>query len=378
VSVPGLDISLPIAPAAELDWEHLVARFGWLQSLAGVPQDPVFHAEGDVWVHTRMVCESLSDNPRWQALPDSERVTVMAAALFHDIAKPATTRCEDDGRVTARGHSRRGELMARAELWRMGVPFAVREAVASMVRYHQHPFFLLERDDAARDALTISMSTRCDHLGLLAESDMRGRVCPDQARVLEAIELYREFCGELGCLQRPRSFANDLSRYEYFHKPDRDPDYAAWDEGGFEVVLMAGMPGAGKSQWIAAQRPDLPVVSLDGLRVEMGLTMDDDQGALVQRADALAREHLRAQRPFVWDATNLTRQRRSALVSLFAGYGARIRIVYVEAPERVLLAAQRSRPEAERVPARVMESLVHRWEVPDATEAHTLEIVLRD
>jgi hypothetical protein len=30
------------------------------------------------------------------------------------------------------------------------------------------------------------------------------------------------------------------------------------------------------------------------------------------------------------------------------------------------------------VPARVIDSLVQRWEVPDATEAHTLEIVLRD
>ncbi len=378
MSVPGLDIPLPNATGAPLDWEHLVSRFAWLQTLAGVPQDPVFHAEGDVWVHTRMVCEALSDNPRWKSLPEVERVTVMAAALFHDIAKPATTRCEDDGRVTARGHSRRGELMARAELWRMGVPFVVRESVAAMVRYHQHPFFLLERDDAARDALTISMATRCDHLGLLAESDIRGRVCPDQARVLDAIDLYRDYCLELGCLDAPRVFANDLSRYEYFHKPDRDPDYAAWDDGGFEVVLMSGMPGAGKSQWVRDHRPDHPVVSLDALRGALGLTMDDDQGTLVQRAEALAREHLRARRAFVWDATNLTRQRRTALVSLFAGYGARVRLVYVEAPERTLLAAQKARPEAERVPARVMQGLVHRWEVPDATEAHTLEVVLRE
>jgi putative nucleotidyltransferase with HDIG domain len=377
VSVPGLDIPLPDAPGAPLDWAHLVARFAWLQSLAGVPQDPVFHAEGDVWVHTRMVCEALSDNARWRALPDTERTTVMAAALFHDIAKPATTRCEDDGRVTARGHSRRGELMARGALWRMGVPFAVREAVAAMVRYHQHPFFLLDREDAARDALTLSMAARCDHLALLAESDMRGRVCPDQGRVLDAIDLFREYCDELGCLARPRAFANELSRYEYFHTLGRDPDYAAWDEAGFEVVLMAGLPGAGKSRWIRSHRPDWPVVSLDALRASMGRTMDDDQGAIVQAAEARAREHLRARRSFVWDATNLTRQRRAALVSLFAAYGARVRIVYVEAPEAVLRAANAARPEAERVPARVIDSLVQRWEVPDATEAHTLEIALR-
>jgi putative nucleotidyltransferase with HDIG domain len=110
-----LPIDLPTPEAPRLDWARLDATFPWLRALAGCPQDPVHHAEGDVAVHTRMVCEKMASLPAWQALPVGDRAVALAAALFHDIAKPATTRCDDDGRVTAPGHSRRGELMARRD-----------------------------------------------------------------------------------------------------------------------------------------------------------------------------------------------------------------------------------------------------------------------
>ena len=96
----ALPIELPTAEQRSLDWERLTERFAWLHGLAGCPQDPVHHAEGDVWIHTKMVCEALVALPAWQALPVGERTVVLAAGLFHDIAKPATTRCDEAGRVT--------------------------------------------------------------------------------------------------------------------------------------------------------------------------------------------------------------------------------------------------------------------------------------
>ena len=43
-----------------------------------------------------------------------------------------------------------------------------------------------------------------------------------------------------------------------------------------------------------------------------------------------AREHLRRGQPFVWNATDLTKETRRRLVGLFERYGARVRIVYLE------------------------------------------------
>jgi predicted kinase len=372
----SLPIPTPPPGRFNLDWDRLSETWTWLRDLAGCPQDPQFHGEGDVWVHTRMVCEQLTDITPWRMLPPDERGLVLAAALFHDIAKPACTRCDDDGRIRSPGHSRRGSLMAREELYRMGVPFALRESIASLVRHHQYPFYLLERPDARRAAYGVSQTTRCDHLAILAEADMRGRICEDQAKVLDAVTLFRDYCEEEGCLTTPRAFANDVSRFEYFQREDRDPDYAAWDASEFEVVLMSGLPGTGKDHWIRENRPEWPVISLDDIRDEIDAPPTGEQGPVVALAKERARELLRARRGFVWNATNLTRQRRSELVALFTNYRARVRVVYVEAPWEVLKAQNRER--ARKVPVKAIEQMLTRWEVPDAPEAPEVEWAVRD
>src|SRR5690606_33350603 len=167
----------PAPPHWTVRWDEVRAAFGWVRAMAGVPQDEVFHGEGDVETHTRMACEALASLPQWRARPRDERVRLFAAVLMHDVAKPHCTRVED-GRVTARGHSRRGDLMARRILWEMGAPIAWREHVAALIRHHQVPFWALERPDLERIAFRVSLLARNDDLVLLASADVLGRVCP--------------------------------------------------------------------------------------------------------------------------------------------------------------------------------------------------------
>ena len=49
----------PSGAGERIAWGALLERFEWLRALEGCPQDPVYHAEGDVLVHTKMVCERL-------------------------------------------------------------------------------------------------------------------------------------------------------------------------------------------------------------------------------------------------------------------------------------------------------------------------------
>jgi predicted kinase len=140
-----------------------------------------------------------------------------------------------------------------------------------------------------------------------------------------------------------------------------------------DVVVVAGLPGAGKTTWRRRHLPDLPVVSLDELRTELRVAPTADQGPVVARAKELARDHLRHRRPFAWDATNVTRHLRDPLVALCAGYGARVRIIYVEAPYDELLRRNRARPNL--VPVPVLARLIDRLDVPDPTEAHRVEWV---
>jgi predicted kinase len=363
----------PQPPDWTIDWPTLDA-FPWIQDLKGCPQNPVRHAEGDVWIHVHMVCEAMAANPAFRALPDHERQTLFAAALLHDVAKPACTRVETDGSVSSRGHSWRGAVRARQVLWRRGVPFAAREQVAALVRHHLVPFFLSDSENPRRLAVEVSQTARCDWLSILAESDARGRTCPDPQQLLNQIGLFREQCAELGCLVAPFPFASDHARFLYFRDAGRQPDSPAHEEFAAEAVLMSGLPGSGKDYWIRKNLAGKEIISLDALRAELGVAPSDPQGLVLNRARELAREHLRAGRSFVWNATNLSRHVRGECVRLFHDYNAKVRIVYVEASPERLFAQNRQR--RRKVPESVIERLLDRWEVPDRTEGHVVDWVV--
>ena len=364
---------VPTPPGWRLDWQAIHDAFDWVRRMQDCPQDPVYHAEGDVWIHTRMVMETLAALEEWRGLGSRDRRIVFWGALMHDVGKPDCTRTGDDGRITSRGHSRRGEILARVLLWRLGVPFNERECICALVAHHQSPFFLVDRDDAERQSFRISLRVRCDHLALVTEADAKGRVCEDMPRLLDNIELFREFCRERGCYAEPKGFPSDHTRFLYFRDPSRLADYEAHDDTSCDAVLMSGLPASGKDHWIADHLPGHKVVSLDGIRREMGVSPVEGQGKVVAAARERARQCLRVGSPFVWNATNLSRQMRSRSLDLFANYKARIRIVYLECaePELVRRNQKRQRP----VPTGAIERMLQRWEVPELTEAHQVDWV---
>jgi len=134
------------------------------------------------------------------------------------------------------------------------------------------------------------------------------------------------------------------------------------------VTVLSGLPAVGKYHWIAANRPDVPVVSLDRIRAELGVSPAGDQRAVAAAAHEQAREHLRAGRSFVWNATNVSRAQRDLCTGLAARYRGRIEIVALEAPPEVV--RERNRRRDAPVPDAVIDRLVRRWETPDPTEAH--------
>ena len=368
-----MSLPCPQPPDWVIDWPAL-DPLPWLQDLKGCPQNPDRHAEGDVWAHVHLVTEAMVALPAWRELPEADRRVLFLAALLHDVAKPACTRVEPDGRISSRGHSWRGAVRARAVLWRLGVPFAEREAVCAIVRHHLVPFFLVDSEDPRRLAIEVSQTARLDHLAVMAEADVRGRVCPDPQKLLDQIALFREHAVEAGCLSCPFEFPSDHARFLYFRDPARQPDSPAHEEFRCDAVVLSGLPGAGKDHWIEKHLPGRPVVSLDAIRQELGVPPSDPQGEVLSRARELAREHLRAHRDFVWNATNLSRNVRRDCLGLFHEYGARVRLVYVEVPPERLFAQNRQRKR--KVPEKVIERLLDRWEVPDRTEAHQVDYVV--
>ncbi|GEP97985.1 AAA family ATPase [Chitinophaga cymbidii] len=355
-------------------WEQLEQQFDWVRDMRGIPQDPVHHAEGNVDVHTRMVLAALEQDRFYQSLSPQDRETLWAAALLHDVEKRSTTVTEPDGRITSAGHARKGAQTARGILYRdVPAPFPIREQIYGLVKHHSLPLWLLERRDPLKTAILASLEVNTEWLALLARSDVLGRTCHDQADLLYRIDCFSEFCKEHGCWGTPRPFASGQARLHYVQKEDGYPDYVPFDVPAATVILMSGLPGAGKDTFVRKNFPDLPVISLDDIRQERGTPATDKtgNGQAIQAAKEKARELLRQKKSFVWNATNTTRQMRSQLISLFLDYKAEVKIVYVEVPYAQLLHQNKNRETA--VPASALEKLVRKLEVPAIWEAQTVE-----
>ncbi|MUG91486.1 AAA family ATPase [Scytonema sp. UIC 10036] len=373
-SVSLISWSFPHCPDEtnwSIDWSALESEFDWLSALADCPQDPRYHAEGNVLIHTRLVCEALVDLPQWRSLPPNERSVLFAAALLHDVAKPVATQIEEDGAISSKGHVLQGAKMAQEILWDLNVPLREREAIVALVKFGSLPLWFWDKPNPERSVIKASQIIRCDMLAMLAEADVRGRYCSDQVQLFERIEFFREFCQENMCLEHPRLFPSAHSRFVYFQKENSYPDYDAYDDTRFQVVLMSGLPGSGKDTWIQENLADWEVISLDELRKTMGVDPDDDQGIVTNQAKAIAKEYLRSQQSFVWNATNLSRQLRGMLIRLFSSYQARVRIVYLEAPWDELL--HRNRERDAMVPEKVLYRMRNRLEVPNIIEAQHVD-----
>ena len=355
-----------------IDWDT-ISRLPWFAAMRGVVQSPRFHREGDVETHVRMVCEELVAADSWRTATRLEREDLFLAALFHDCGKPATTRIDEDGSIHARGHARRGASIARRILWENGFPSTRRETIASLVRHHMRPHHLLERPDAERLVIEVAETTAWPALLAHAEADVLGRISDDREAMRERLPLLARLVEECGCAEGPFPFATDHARFLYLRGERARPTDPAWFEPKCAVTLLSGLPGAGKDHWIRENGAGRPVVSLDSIRTELGVDPEENQGRVVSAARDRAREHLRAGRDFIWNATNTSRAVRAQCIDLFARYGAQVEIVAIEVSRDALRAQNRSR--AEQVPERVIERLVSRWEPPDRTEAHRVRTV---
>ena len=108
--------------------------FGEVADLIGVPQNPRFHTEGDVWTHTMLVLDAAAQYRDRAQRP----LGLMLAALTHDFGKPATTELES-GVYHAYGHEDAGAALAKQFLQRLTNETALIEYVSNLTALHMKP-----------------------------------------------------------------------------------------------------------------------------------------------------------------------------------------------------------------------------------------------
>jgi tRNA nucleotidyltransferase (CCA-adding enzyme) len=191
-------------PSAGLAFLLDVEQLDWspeLRELVGVPQDPIWHPEGDVWIHTLMVLDEAAK----LRTGDRERDRrLMLSALLHDIGKPPCTQVGGDGRVRSVGHEAAGVPPTRALLSRLRASQALVAAVAALVQHHLAPWLLPKQGASLRAYRRLARQlaeagTTPEELHDLALADRRGRGTDEARRGrFGELEGYTRIMSELG------------------------------------------------------------------------------------------------------------------------------------------------------------------------------------
>lgn len=146
----------------------------WLpevEDLIGVPQNPKYHPEGDVWTHTMMVLDAAAKLRSDAVYPEG----FMMSALVHDFGKAVSTVVEEH-KISAIGHEITGVELARRFLRRISNETRLERYVLNMVELHMKPNMLADSKAGRKSTSRMFDQSACPaDLLLLAKADHFGK-----------------------------------------------------------------------------------------------------------------------------------------------------------------------------------------------------------
>lgn len=165
---------------------QVLKETGWLvhfpevAALDGVPQEPEWHPEGDVLVHTGHCLDALVGLDSWRGGDANTRRRLTLAVLAHDFGKAVTTKqIERRGKLrwTSMEHEAAGGPLAETFLQRIAAPHdlinSVRPLVVNHLLHHDGPSEY--RDTTVRRLARKIEPATLDDLIAVMRSDHLGR-----------------------------------------------------------------------------------------------------------------------------------------------------------------------------------------------------------
>lgn len=379
--------------------ESLLSLFPLLGRMEETPQDPEWHGEGNVAIHTAMVLTEIQKG-LGNASPD-QRVIMTLAVLFHDIAKSLVTReAEVRGalRIISPRHAEKGRNYLALRLPDLGLSGELQNEILSLVGYHHHPRKLVLNEDACGKYAQLARMVDFPSVIALEEADLYGRICPDLDGQLEQLEWFRlqgeEYASstpsDIGWMKAMRDAFPKQN--ESFHQHAASQSRRDFEDGRIQsieeavarayqlrdtpaiVTILSGPSGSGKSTWVEKFGKNTAVVSLDLLREKIAGKRSDQSknGQVLQAAKEALKVKLRAGESVIWDATNTRKDGRRWVASLGYDYGAYVRIVAFRNSINTL--HSRNRKRADPISAAVQEKQIKSFEWPTLDEAHEVLI----
>jgi len=178
---------------------HWIELYPELDALRACPQDPIWHPEGDAWVHTCHVVDAAVEICDRYDMSDDIRLVVVFAALLHDVGKPETTVLNDEGRWSSPSHDKVGMPIAERFLLSIGCPQDIIDRVKPLVGEHMVHVGLEDVTLRVVNRLANRLGkATINELMLVIEADMNGRpplegglpdICGDMLRMAAELDI---------------------------------------------------------------------------------------------------------------------------------------------------------------------------------------------
>ena len=146
-----------------------------VRAIVDVPQNPEYHPEGDVWVHTGLVVDAAVQVAKENNLDKEKKLILMLSALCHDLGKAVTTKIEEDGKITSYRHETEGLPLANHFLESLSIGRDLVDRILLLIQYHMRIHNDVEFSDSAVRRLSNNLyPASIRELAWLATADTRG------------------------------------------------------------------------------------------------------------------------------------------------------------------------------------------------------------
>lgn len=356
----------------------------FVNDLINTEQDAKWHGEGNVYNHTKLVCEQLIKLPEYQAKDSISQLILFFSALFHDVGKIVSTKKENE-EITVVNHGRKGSNIIRKYLWQEyelsgNIEYQeVREAICLLIKYHMVPLYIASENNIRR---TIKLSTNneltkyfsLEMLYILSKADILGRICSDTDEQLLNLEIFKQIAIGKNTYYHNYQFQNNYTKYHYCNGTNVYEEDSLYDSSWGEIILMCGLPGTGKDTYINNYFKNKNIISLDEIRKEYHIKPTDDQKEVISVANYRMKNYLRSKQEFIWNATNITSLTRQKIISVCHNYNAKVKIIFLETNWQENM--KRNQNRQKEVNENIIENLLNKLELPENYEAEVIEWIV--
>ncbi len=142
-----------------------------LEAIVDVPQSPIWHPEGDVWVHTLMSVDKMVNLKRGDEKHD---LKMMFAILCHDLGKATHTQITPE-KISAIGHELAGLEPTKKFLYRLTDEHDFINSILPLVEHHLAPSIYYRGKAKNSTIRRLSTKVNIEELVTVARADFLGR-----------------------------------------------------------------------------------------------------------------------------------------------------------------------------------------------------------